>query len=365
MSKYTKLSIHKIAMPIMLCMLISMALAYTSPAYSNTSEIEHITVKPLKTLALPSEQSAPATLVSLNQAQLSTQISAMVQTIHVDLGDTVKKNQRLLSLDCRDYHYAKQQANATYLARKAQARFAKKTFARNQKLIQQSTIPQASLEQAEADYLSIQEDLKALKAQFKNANLITERCHIKAPFTGQITQRYVQKGQLVIPNMPVFELLQTTPLHVATELSSQKANSVQHAKKVFFNHNGKNTPVQLEKIVALIKASTQTQAARFILSTESPDLVTGMSGRILWQHQQHQLPADYLSQRNGQQGVLIAQRKKGTKQTKQNKNQAIVKFISLPHAQEGQATDISLPLSTLIIDSGRLLVNDKQLVIIE
>ena len=337
-------------------------------AYSNTStnspseKIERITVKRLKNIALQTEQSAPAHISSLNQSQLSTQISAEVKKITVDIGDTVKKDHVLVELDCRDYQYAKQQAKATYLARKAQARFAEKTFQRNKKLILQSTIPQSSLEQAESDHLSIQEDLKALKAQYKNTELNTERCIIKAPFAGQITQRYVQKGQLVSPNTPVLELLQTEKLYVTAELSSNKADSIKKTKHIFFNTNGNNTPVHLDKIVALIKENTQTQTTRFSLVNNNHQLIAGETGRIIWQHNQPQLPADYLSQRNGQQGVLIAQRKKDTPQ---NKNQAIVKFISLPYAQEGQATDISLPLSTLIIDAGRLLVNDKQIVIIE
>jgi RND family efflux transporter MFP subunit len=346
--------------------LLTVLLAYSHTVYSDTNEpskkIEHVTVKRLKSIILQAEQSAPAHVSSLNQSQLSTQISAEVKKINVDIGDTVKKGSLLVELDCRDYYYAKQQAKATYLARKAQAHFAEKTFQRNKKLILQSTIPQSSLEQAESDHLSIQEDLKALKAQYKNTELIIERCTIKAPFSGQITQRYVQKGQLVIPNTPVLELLQTAKLRITAELSANKANSIKHAKQVFFNINGNDTPVHLDKIVALIKENTQTQTTRFSLVNNKHQLIAGETGRIVWQHNKPQLPADYLSQRNGQQGVLIAQRKKDTKQ---NKNQATVKFISLPHAQEGQATDITLPPSTLIIDSGRLLVNDKQMVTIE
>jgi RND family efflux transporter MFP subunit len=332
--------------------LLSCSLLYSHAAHSNTSnnaaakKIAHITVKPLKSIALKTEQSAPAHISSLNQSQLSTQISAEVKKINVDIGDTVKQGNVLMELDCRDYHYVKQQAKATYLARKAQARFAKKTFQRNKKLILQSTIPQSSLEQAESDHLSIQEDLKALKAQFNNTELNTERCIIKAPFAGQITRRYVQKGQLVAPNTPVLELLQTAKLSVTAELSSNKTHSVKQAKQVFFNTNGNNTLVHLDKIVALIKENTQTQTTRFSLTHNKHHLIAGETGRIVWQHQQTQLPANFLSQRNGQQGVLIARRKKDNNI---DNNQAIVKFVPLHSAQEGQAADISLSLNTLLM----------------
>lgn len=330
---------------------------------SGNTEPAKITVKPLKSLLLKSKHSAPAHIVSLNQSPLSAQLSAEVKKIKVDIGDNVKKGSVLVELDCRDYHYVVQQTKATYLARKAQATFAKQTFLRNQRLSQQSTIPRASLEQAESDHLSIQEDLKALQAQFNTAKLNVERCVIRAPFAGQITQRYIQQGQLVIPNTPVFELLQTAELYVDAELSHHKVNSIKQAKQILFRVNNQATPLKLEKIVSLIKQNTQTQAARFSLiknkKQQNPHLITGVSGRIVWQHNQAQLPANYLSRRNGQYGVLIAQRKT------ESKNQAVVNFITLPHAQEGQATDIDLPSDSLIIDTGRLYVNDKQTVVIQ
>ena len=131
---------------------ISILVSVFSVAYSNTEQpIATITVKPLNSLLLATEHSAPAHIISLNQSQLSAQLSAEVKKIKVDIGDNVKKGSVLVELDCRDYRYIAQQTKATYLARKAQATFAKKTFLRNQKLIQQSTIPRASLEQAEAE----------------------------------------------------------------------------------------------------------------------------------------------------------------------------------------------------------------------
>lgn len=54
-----------------------------------------------------------------------------MKKIKVDIGDNVKKGSVLVELDCRDYQYTVKQTKAAYLARKAQATFAKKTFLRN------------------------------------------------------------------------------------------------------------------------------------------------------------------------------------------------------------------------------------------
>lgn len=315
--------------------------------------VKTITVKKLSELIVQNEHSVPATVISLNQPMLSAQISAKVDKIIVDVGDNVKKGSVLLSLDCRDYQNTLQQANASYLARKAQAAFAEKTYKRNKKLVHQSTLPQSALDQAESEYLSIQADLSALNIQRKSAELNVERCQIKAPFSGQITKRQVQRGQLVSPNTPLFELLQTHNLQLSAELTLKQSKQVKQARKILFRAGGQETSVSLYKIVSLVKASTRTQSARFKLP-EASALVVGTAGRLVWKSSQPQLQASYISQREGKKGVLTLQ--------ENNKRQKIVKFIPLADVQEGQAADIDLPLDTLIVDRGRLTVQDKQVV---
>ena len=315
------------------------------------TEITHITVKTLSDIALNKEQSIPANVLSLNKPMLSAQISAKVEKINVDIGDNVKKGDVLIVLDCLDYQYAQQQARANYLARKAQAAFAKKTYKRNKRLAQQATIPRNSLDQSESEYLSIKSDIEGLKAQLNTAGLNVKRCKITAPFSGQITQRQVQKGQLVSANTLLLELLQTKNLQVSAELSSKQSQQIKQADKIYFKADGKRSAVKLHKIVSLIKENTRTQSVRFLLPDENT-WITGTAGRIVWKNSQAQLPADYLSKRNGKLGVLIV-----------NKN--TVEFIALKEAEEGQATSIDLPANTQIVDSGRLTVHDKQVVKIQ
>jgi len=319
-------------------------------ADDEAKKIKLITVKTLAELIVQEEHSVPANVISLNQPLLSSQISAKVKKINVDVGDNVKKGKVLIELDFRDYQNALQQAKASYLARKSQASFAEKTYNRNKKLVQQATLPQSALDQAESEYLSVRADLNALSVQQDSAELNVDRCLIKAPFTGQITKRQVQQGQLVSPNTALFELLQTSNLQISAELSGKQAQQIKRADKLFFRANGEDTAVRLHQIVSLIKETTRTQSARFYLP-EKNNLVVGTAGRIIWKNNQPQLPARYVSQRKGKKGVLVVQEDKKT-----------IKFISLENVQEGQAADINLPVDTLIVDSGRLTVQDKQVV---
>ena len=89
---------------------------------------------------------------------------------------------------------------------------------------------------------------------------------------------------------------------------------------------------------------------------DNVSLITGIVGRIIWTSTLKKLPAEYLSQRQGQLGVLLL-KSEGSEQQ--------VHFEVLPQAQEGRATFITLPKDTLVIDQGRLHVQDQQIVTVE
>lgn len=309
-----------------------------------------ITIKPLSELLISAEQSVAATVISLNKPILRAQINAKVNNIHTEIGDYVKQNAVLLTLDCREYDYALQQAKARHQARELQIALLKKNYQRDKRLLQQSTISQTRFDQSENDYLSANVDINALAAQRDLARLQVERCHIKAPFAGKIIQRQVQKGQLVSSQTALFTLIQTDNLQISADVSNAEISSLQQTKQIQFRQNKVNNRVKINTIVALADEKNRTQEVRLTLLDPSHHLVTGSAGRIVWQNPFNLLKAAYVSQRNNQLGVFIIKDKANP--------QAI--FIPLSHAQEGRNVKVDLPLNSLIIDAGRLQAQDQQ-----
>ena len=62
-----------------------------------------ITTRPLAEVLIYPERSAPATVESLNDADLSAEITARIERILVRVGDEVAAGDALVELDCRDY----------------------------------------------------------------------------------------------------------------------------------------------------------------------------------------------------------------------------------------------------------------------
>ena len=313
--------------------------------------IAKVSVKTFSELLITDERSVAATVISLNQPILRAQITANVRRIHAEIGDQVKQGNVLLSLDCREYHYTLQQAKARYQARKLQIKLLKKNYQRDQGLLQQSTISPTRFDQSETDYLSAQVDIKTLEAQQSLAQLQVERCQIKAPFSGEIVQRQVQKGQLVTHQTALFTLLQVNDLHISAQLTATEIVDIQQTKQIIFRQHHKDHFLKLDHIVSLANEKTRTQKLRFSLMDQYTTLITGSAGRVMWQSPDQKLPAAYVSKRKNQLGVFILKEKKTAPKAV---------FIPLPQAQEGRAVKVDFPLNYLIIDAGRLQLRDQQ-----
>ncbi len=329
---------------------------------SYAESITKVTAKPLSDLLISSKSSVPATVVSLNHAILGAQISGKINRITVKAGDVVAKNKTLVEIDCRDYVLAKKQAKAGLESAKAQHILANKQYARNLTLRKSKTIPQTLLDEALLQTQVTSADITVKNAALQQTNLSIERCKIKAPFAGQITERLVSKGQLLAPNSPVFKLLETGALEIRAELTPTDVVNARKAHRLFFTRGALNIPAQFRSVISEVEKASRTQQVRLV--PENLDsLVVGYSGRVEWESKRSMLPADYLLRRNGSLGVMLLVDKAAD--TANDKEVYRAKFQVLPDAKEGQPAFIGLPAATQVIISNRFRLKPDEVVELE
>ncbi len=116
---------------------------------------------------------------------VTTSVAGLVDSLHFESGERVKKNQSLVSLES-----SVEVANL----RAAEARLAsaKSTLSRNQRLYEQKVIAAEAIDTTDSAY-------KVALAEVASARAVIERLEIKAPFDGLMGIRQVQVGQYVKP----------------------------------------------------------------------------------------------------------------------------------------------------------------------
>ena len=330
---------------------------------ANTSKEEslQVTVRPLSELLIKDQNSAPASIISLNHPTISAEITGRITTIKTETGANVKKGQVLASIDCRSYQLAERQAQAAVKVAKTQFNLVKKQFARNRTLLRQGTIAREMFDQAEANQQTTLADIELRNISNEIAQLEVSRCLIRAPFAGQITQRIVQEGQLVAPGTLLFKLLQTGKIEITAELSPDEIQHIKDSPLLEFVTGTLRSKAVLRSIINTIDETTRTQEVRLAIANKTR-IGAGLSGRLEWASKQSKIPAEYIMRRNNSLGVMIALSTKNTKGKRgsENKNQGKAKFHPLPNAREGQPSYIDLPSKSLIVDQNRYRLKNKQ-----
>ena len=293
---------------------------------------------------------ASAQALSLRDSKIAAEIDATVDSILADVGNTVAAGDTLIALDCRETVAVQEQSTATLDAMAARAALAKQQLQRARKLRKSRSISEEELNQKQSTLDAATAEHEAQQASLAIARLDVERCEVKAPFAGVITQRHIQQGERVVPGQSLLQLVDHQNLEVHVQIAAEAADSISTSTKTEFVYNNKSYAVQLISIAAVLDSRTRTQAARFSFIDEKPK--AGTLGQIVWSDERRSFPVTMILERNKRSGIFYVEN-----------NQA--HFHPLANIVPGQPIFIDLPLATQIITDGRLgLAIDEQIEII-
>jgi RND family efflux transporter MFP subunit len=319
--------------------LLLLHLLLTGTAWAATP----ITTRPLAEVLIYPERSAPATVESLNDAELSAEITARIDRIPVRVGDEVAAGDLLVELDCRDYRSRLTAQQSTLTQLQAQQRLAASQVERARNLRERRGASEEEVQQRETELLALDAQLATQREAITQAELNVLRCVIRAPYRAVVTARLGDEGTLAAPGTHLLRIVQTDVLELSAQLRADEVQDSKSAAALAFDVQGERYPVQVRRAVPVIDPRTRTSELRLTFPDRSPP--PGAAGRLVWRSATPHLPADLLVRRNGTLGVFVA-------------NDGAAQFKALPGAQEGQPAAIDLPPDTRIVVAGRERLGD-------
>jgi membrane fusion protein (multidrug efflux system) len=162
--------------------------------------------------------SAVGSIVAINGADLSSEVSGIVDTINFQSGDNVKAGQVLLTLRPNNDPAVLAQLQAT-------AAVDQSNYERDQKQFAADAVSQAQVDSDKATYLAAQAQVTAQQA------LMAEKI-IKAPFDGSIGIRQVDIGQYLAAGTKIVTLQQLDPLFMDFYVPQQALADIETGQPV-------------------------------------------------------------------------------------------------------------------------------------
>jgi RND family efflux transporter MFP subunit len=140
------------------------------------------------------------------ESTLSFKVSGTVQSIPVQVGDRVTAGQLIAELDPRDYELQVQEANASLVDTKAQAREAAANHERYRLLYEADNTSKSELDAARAADESAAAAVDAASKRLEIAQLQLGYTRLEAPIDGAIADKFVDVNENVAPGAAIADL---------------------------------------------------------------------------------------------------------------------------------------------------------------
>ncbi len=201
------------------------------------------------------------TISSLKKSTLSTRIMGQIDQVLVHEGDQVQKGQLLVSLRSNDIDAQKSQVEANILAAEAGFKNAEADYKRITSLFESKSATQKELDDITTHYQMAKAQLTAAKKAKIQVEETLAYANIRAPYSGVITDKFVDSGDMANPGMPLVALESPDQFEVITRIPESEVNIIEQDDAVMVEL--KNSEEIIKGKVTHISPSSRFSGAQF------------------------------------------------------------------------------------------------------
>ncbi len=181
---------------------------------------------------------ATGEIMPLNTVSVGSQVSGTIQEIFVDYNSTVKKGDKLLTIEPSVLQASVDEAKASLDSAISQRNFAKNEYNRNKSLYNDGFIARSEMEQSQTQYEQSESSVIRAQSQYDKAVTNLGYATIISPVDGTVISRKVDKGQTVAASFQtpdLFEIAEDlTKMQIETAVSEADIGMIKHGQSVTF-----------------------------------------------------------------------------------------------------------------------------------
>lgn len=138
---------------------------------------------------------------AVNYAEIRPEVSGRITAIHFKDGDTVKKNDIIITIDPRPYEAALSKAKANLQSALTTAKLANTEAARAVNMLKNQAITRSLHDQRLNEQKVANAQVQAAQAELTQAQINVEYAYVRAPFDGRISRAEITIGNVVQSGM--------------------------------------------------------------------------------------------------------------------------------------------------------------------
>ena len=185
---------------------------------------------PVMQADVPARLSANGTVTAVQTVEVRPQISATIKTVHIREGQSVRKGDRLFTLDARTEDANLGMAEAQITRDRADLTNAERNLERQRELFRQEYVSRAELDAAQNQVDMLRSQVAIDQASVEASRVARSFGEITAPIAGRTGAIAVYPGSLVQPTgAALLNITQIDPINVGFTLPERELADVQQA----------------------------------------------------------------------------------------------------------------------------------------
>ncbi|MCK5028024.1 MAG: efflux RND transporter periplasmic adaptor subunit [Bacteroidales bacterium] len=250
-----------------------------------------------------------------NTASVSPIIGGFIKTLNFYPGDFVKEGAVLATLQHPDFIQLQQQ----YLEAKSQVDYYQEEYKRQGELTVENAASIKKMQKAKADYLTSEANYKSLKAQLELLGVnpikiekedFETEFKLFSPISGTVSKLNANKGLLVNPENPVYEIINDEYLFLNLNVFEKDIQKVSLGQKINFSllNDPKKFEAKVKRIGIGIEENNRTTTVHSITEKKNSKLRPGkfVSASILInERESYTLPSEAIVTFNDESYIFI------------------------------------------------------------
>lgn len=214
-------------------------------------------------------QEIRAQLTPRRYTTLAAEVGARIQRLSVAEGGAFSEGQALVVFDCTVQQAQLDKARAELDAAQA-------TLKSNERLLELNSVGQLELELSRSA-------VGRARAEVGMHEAVLSKCTVRAPWSGRVAELKAREQQFVQPGQPLMEILDDSALELEVLVPSSWLVWLRPGQRlrVQIDETRRSYPARFVRIGARADPVSQSVKVTAAIDGRHPELVAGMSGRVL------------------------------------------------------------------------------------
>lgn len=178
------------------------------------------------------------TLRAENEAAVRAQVGGTVVQVYADRGESVARGALLARIEGVTAEQAQISAQAAAGAAERNLQQAQREASRVSTLVEAGALAERDLENARNAVAAAQAQLASARAQLAAAAKQVQNTQVRAPFSGVVSERPVNAGDVVAPGAALFTVVDPSGMRLEASVPSDKLGQVRVGAPVSFTVSG-------------------------------------------------------------------------------------------------------------------------------